>query len=159
MCDEHVTNREPRRADNCLGPYRNVQDSERSDKSPSGYNPRKNESTKKEREILTGQPEETPAKTRSIPPNPMANNTEITTQNAQITKDKDWCSIRTELLAPYIQQLPNIENLLSHLQGFGNTDGIVEGTDDEERAKQLLKDDFQCQPKTLYGTMMFRKPK
>jgi len=72
----------------------------------------------------------------------MTNNTQNTTQNAQITKDKDWCSIRAELLAPYIQQPPNIENLLSHLQGFENTDGIVEGTDNEERAKQLLRDDF-----------------
>jgi hypothetical protein len=96
VCDAYVANREPRRANNRLGPYRNLQDSERSNKSPSGNNPRKHESTKKEREILTNQPAEKQAKTPSITPNPMTNNTQNTTQNAQITRDKDWCSIQTK---------------------------------------------------------------
>ena len=46
-----------------------------------------------------------------------------------------------------------------HLQGFGNADWIVEGTNDKERAKQLLKEDFQYQLTTPDGTMIFRKPK
>ena len=46
-----------------------------------------------------------------------------------------------------------------HLLGFGNTDWIVEGTDDKERAKKLLKEDFQYQLTTPDGTMLFRKPK
>jgi integrase len=46
-----------------------------------------------------------------------------------------------------------------HLLGFGNTDWIVEGTDDKERTKQLLKEDFQYQLTTPDGTMIFKKPK
>ncbi len=46
-----------------------------------------------------------------------------------------------------------------HLQGYGNADWIVEGTTDQERAKQLLKEDFQYQLTTPEGTMLFRKPK
>jgi len=46
-----------------------------------------------------------------------------------------------------------------HLMGYGNTDWIVEGTTDKERAKQLLKEDFQYQLTTPDGTMIFRKPK
>jgi integrase len=46
-----------------------------------------------------------------------------------------------------------------HLLGFGNTDWIVEGTTDKERAKQLLKEDFQYQLTTPDGTMLFRKPR
>jgi integrase len=46
-----------------------------------------------------------------------------------------------------------------HLMGYGNTDWIVEGTNDKERAKQLLKEDFQYQLTTPDGTMIFRKPK
>jgi site-specific recombinase XerD len=46
-----------------------------------------------------------------------------------------------------------------HLQGFGNTDWIVEGTNDKERAKQLLREDFQYQFTTPDETMIFRKPK
>ena len=77
----------------------------------------------------------------------MTNNTQITTENAQTTKDKDWCSIRdpqlptqhpqlsqgeilkgrtsirAELLAhpQYIQQLPRIQGLLLHLEGKGRS--------------------------------------
>jgi integrase len=46
-----------------------------------------------------------------------------------------------------------------HLMGYGNADWIVEGTNDKERAKQLLKEDFQYQLTTPDGTMLFRKPK
>jgi integrase len=46
-----------------------------------------------------------------------------------------------------------------HLMGYGNADWIVEGTNDKERAKQLLKEDFQYQLTTPDGTMIFRKPK
>jgi hypothetical protein len=46
-----------------------------------------------------------------------------------------------------------------HLLGYGNADWIVEGTSDKERAKQLLKEDFQYQLTTPDGTMLFRKPK
>ena len=46
-----------------------------------------------------------------------------------------------------------------HLLGYGNTDWIVEGTSDKERAKQLLKEDFQYQLTTPDGTMIFKKPK
>ena len=46
-----------------------------------------------------------------------------------------------------------------HLLGYGNAEWIVEGTDDKERAKQLLKEDFQYQLTTPDGTMIFRKPK
>jgi integrase len=46
-----------------------------------------------------------------------------------------------------------------HLMGFGNAEWIVEGTNDKERAKQLLKEDFQYQLTTPDGTMIFRKPK
>jgi integrase len=46
-----------------------------------------------------------------------------------------------------------------HLLGYGNTDWIVEGTSDKERAKQLLKEDFQYQLTTPDVTMLFRKPK
>jgi integrase len=46
-----------------------------------------------------------------------------------------------------------------HLLGFGNTDWIVEGTNDQERAKQLLKEDFQYQLTTPDGTMLFKKAK
>jgi integrase len=46
-----------------------------------------------------------------------------------------------------------------HLLGYGNADWIVEGTVDKERAKQLLKEDFQYQLTTPDGTMLFRKPK
>jgi len=46
-----------------------------------------------------------------------------------------------------------------HLMGYGNSEWIVEGTTDKERAKQLLKEDFQYQLTTPDGTMIFRKPK
>jgi integrase len=46
-----------------------------------------------------------------------------------------------------------------HLMGYGNAEWIVEGTTDKERAKQLLKEDFQYQLTTPDGTMIFRKPK
>jgi site-specific recombinase XerD len=46
-----------------------------------------------------------------------------------------------------------------HMIGYGNADWIVEGTDDKERVKQLLKEDFQYQLTTPDGTMIFRKPK
>jgi site-specific recombinase XerD len=46
-----------------------------------------------------------------------------------------------------------------HLLGFQNGEWIVEGTTDKERAKQLLKEDFQYQLTTPDGTMLFRKPK
>lgn len=46
-----------------------------------------------------------------------------------------------------------------HLLGYGNAEWIVEGTTDKERAKQLLKEDFQYQLTTPDGTMIFRKPK
>jgi len=46
-----------------------------------------------------------------------------------------------------------------HLLGYGNADWIVEGTTDKERAKQLLKEDFQYQLTTPDGTMLFKKPK
>jgi len=46
-----------------------------------------------------------------------------------------------------------------HLLGYGNAEWIVEGTNDKERVKQLLKEDFQYQLTTPDGTMIFRKPK
>jgi integrase len=46
-----------------------------------------------------------------------------------------------------------------HLIGYQLGDWIVEGTTDKERAKQLLKEDFQFQLTTPDGTMIFRKPK
>jgi integrase len=46
-----------------------------------------------------------------------------------------------------------------HLLAGNNGEWIVEGTNDKERAKQLLKEDFQYQLTTPDGTMLFRKPK
>jgi integrase len=46
-----------------------------------------------------------------------------------------------------------------HLLGIDNGEWIVEGTTDKERAKQLLKEDFQYQLTTPDGTMLFRKPR
>jgi integrase len=46
-----------------------------------------------------------------------------------------------------------------HLLGFQIGDWIVEGTNDKERAKQLLQEDFIYQLTTPDGTMLFRKPK
>lgn len=46
-----------------------------------------------------------------------------------------------------------------HLLGYGNTEWIIEGTTDKQRAKQLLAEDFQYQLTTPDGTMMFKKPK
>jgi len=46
-----------------------------------------------------------------------------------------------------------------HLLGLSTGEWIVEGTNDKERAKQLLKEDFQYQLTTPDGTMIFRKPK
>ncbi len=46
-----------------------------------------------------------------------------------------------------------------HLLGLENGEWIVEGTNDKERAKQLLKEDFQYQLTTPDGTMLFKKAK
>jgi integrase len=46
-----------------------------------------------------------------------------------------------------------------HLLAGNSGEWIVEGTDDKERAKQLLKEDFQYQLTTPDGTMLFKKPK
>jgi integrase len=56
------------------------------------------------------------------------------------------------------KQLNTTQKYMHLLAG---TDGewIVEGTNDKERAKQLLKEDFQYQLTTPDGTMLFKKPK
>ena len=46
-----------------------------------------------------------------------------------------------------------------HLLASTNGEWIVEGTQDKERAKQLLTEDFTYQLTTPDGTMLFRKPK
>jgi integrase len=46
-----------------------------------------------------------------------------------------------------------------HLLAGNNGEWIVEGTNDKERAKQLLTEDFTYQLTTPDGTMLFRKPK
>jgi hypothetical protein len=56
------------------------------------------------------------------------------------------------------KQLNTTQKYMHLLAG---TDGewIVEGTNDKERAKQLLKEDFQYQLTTPDRTMLFKKPK
>jgi site-specific recombinase XerD len=46
-----------------------------------------------------------------------------------------------------------------HMLANTSSEWIVEGTNDRERAKQLLKEDFTYQLTTPDGTMLFRKPK
>jgi site-specific recombinase XerD len=46
-----------------------------------------------------------------------------------------------------------------HLLGLSTGEWIVEGTNDKERAKQLLTEDFIYQLTTPDGTMLFKKAK
>jgi integrase len=46
-----------------------------------------------------------------------------------------------------------------HLLGLSDGEWIVEGTTDDNKAKELLKNDFQYQLTTPDGTMLFRKRK
>ena len=56
------------------------------------------------------------------------------------------------------KQLSTTQKYL-HLLAGTSGEWIVEGTNDKERAKQLLANDFTYQLTTPDGTMLFRKPK
>ena len=78
-----------------------------------------------------------------------------------------WCSIRTELLAHStnsdgnldIKTLLKIEKLLIHLLTGTNSEWIVEGTTDKNRAMQLIAQDFLYVNTTPDGTMIYKKAK
>ena len=66
--------------------------------------------------------------------------------------------------AEFVRQIVGHKNLNTtqkyfHLLANTNGEWIVEGTQDPERAKQLLKQDFVYQLTTPDGTMLFRKAK
>jgi integrase len=66
--------------------------------------------------------------------------------------------------AEFVRQIVGHKRLNTtqrYMHLLANTSGewVVEGTNDKERAKQLLGADFVYQLTTPDGTMLFRKPK